>query len=316
MPLARFDLGDLVCPFTRSVSGDNVPLTESGSELRGPACSYPIKDGVPDMRMPSNRGETSYDSILTEWTPPKNVDGVSLLAPYGITGDDITGKVVLLGGTAVGRELQAIRQFAPKKIWALDFFNHIFAIAAGVVDESVKFCCGDLCNLPFKRDTFDVVLSGGVIQHTRSPELAVREMVRCLKPEGKLAIGNFYPPGLHNRRITVHRTKHLFHQMEPSLAKRKLAMQARIYTLLVRTGLWRLHRRFPFPFLLEFCNLPGHSYDFYYENALDYYLPSYRHTIAYDEIKDMAAQINAEYIETRKGVILKKRPIPNDMKAA
>jgi len=131
-----------------------------------------------------------------------------------------------------------------------------------------------------------------------------------------VAIANFYPPGLHNRRITIHRIKHLYHQMDPAEAKKKLSTQARFYTFLVRTGLWRLHRRFPFPFLLEFCNLPGHDYKFYYENALDYYLPAYRHTIAYDEIKDMAAQINAEYIQTRKGVTLKKRAISEEMRAA
>jgi SAM-dependent methyltransferase len=38
--------------------------------------------------------------------------------------------------------------------------------------------------LPFAEGTFDVVLSGGLLEHFREPEKVLREMVRVLKPGG------------------------------------------------------------------------------------------------------------------------------------
>lgn len=303
----RFHIDDLICPYTRAGSEVYVPLSEVAGSLESAVCSYPIHAGVADMRMPSNRDSTSYDAILPLWTPPEDVRPESILAPYGLSAADVEGKVVLLGGTGVGRELLALRQLKPKTIYALDFSIYIQSLALGIADENINFICGDLCNLPFRRDLFDLVVSPGIIQHTRTPELAVREMIRCLKPNGKLTIGNFYPPGLHNRRVSIHRLKRMFHRMAPDVAKTILARQARVYTWLVKTGLWRVHRLHNLPFLVEFNNIPGQSYDYYFENALDYYLPAYRHSISYDEIADIAAQVASRCIQTRKGVILQKQ---------
>jgi 2-polyprenyl-3-methyl-5-hydroxy-6-metoxy-1,4-benzoquinol methylase len=50
------------------------------------------------------------------------------------------------------------------------------------------FCCGDAFRLPFAEDSFDVVLSTGLIEHYCNPLPLVEEMVRVLKPKGL-----FYP---------------------------------------------------------------------------------------------------------------------------
>jgi SAM-dependent methyltransferase len=46
------------------------------------------------------------------------------------------------------------------------------------------FCCGDAFRLPFAEDSFDVVLSTGLIEHYCNPLPLVQEMVRVLKPKG------------------------------------------------------------------------------------------------------------------------------------
>ena len=59
------------------------------------------------------------------------------------------------------------------------------------VEERVEVRDGDLRDLPFEDETFDVVLSGLVLHniHDREErEGAVRELARVLKPDGRLAI--------------------------------------------------------------------------------------------------------------------------------
>jgi len=48
---------------------------------------------------------------------------------------------------------------------------------------------GDMRELPFKNNSFDVVIAGGSLEHFTETEVALREIARVLKPEG-IFIGN------------------------------------------------------------------------------------------------------------------------------
>ncbi|MEI7935842.1 MAG: class I SAM-dependent methyltransferase [Verrucomicrobiota bacterium] len=53
------------------------------------------------------------------------------------------------------------------------------------------FCClADICNLPFRNETFDGVVSGYTIQHIPEPQqkVAIRELYRILRPNTHLCI--------------------------------------------------------------------------------------------------------------------------------
>ena len=45
---------------------------------------------------------------------------------------------------------------------------------------------GDAHSLPFKNDSFDVVLATEVLEHLKEPQRALNEMKRVLKDGGKL----------------------------------------------------------------------------------------------------------------------------------
>ncbi|KKQ95685.1 MAG: methylase involved in ubiquinone/menaquinone biosynthesis-like protein [Candidatus Woesebacteria bacterium GW2011_GWB1_43_14] len=47
-----------------------------------------------------------------------------------------------------------------------------------------KFVVGDAEKLPFDSNQFDVVMSFGLLEHFRKPEIVITEMVRVLKPGG------------------------------------------------------------------------------------------------------------------------------------
>lgn len=50
--------------------------------------------------------------------------------------------------------------------------------------NSVKFYEGNVLELPFENDTFDIVFSNGVLHHTIDWEKGVQELIRVMKPKG------------------------------------------------------------------------------------------------------------------------------------
>lgn len=46
----------------------------------------------------------------------------------------------------------------------------------------------DICDMPFENSQFDAVLCTEVLEHVAQPELAVKELIRVLKPDGLLII--------------------------------------------------------------------------------------------------------------------------------
>ncbi len=47
-----------------------------------------------------------------------------------------------------------------------------------------EFVIGDATDMPFENDSFDVVLSTGLLEHFEDPSIVINEMVRILKPDG------------------------------------------------------------------------------------------------------------------------------------
>lgn len=85
--------------------------------------------------------------------------------------------------------------------------------------ESKHYLVGDALSLPHSPNTFDFVLSCGVLEHFENPLLPIREMARVLKPGGlfyadicpkKFSLINMIsalhqsPPGWYEKRMNQH----------------------------------------------------------------------------------------------------------------
>ncbi|HEV1994050.1 MAG TPA: class I SAM-dependent methyltransferase [Candidatus Acidoferrum sp.] len=102
------------------------------------------------------------------------------------------------------------------------YFRASFARAAGCrlvgvdIQENLKSnsgidfgVCADLQNLPFPDGSFEVVNCRLAIEHVKTPEAALREFYRILKPAGRLAV--FTSNLLHYYGVASSLTPHWFH---------------------------------------------------------------------------------------------------------
>jgi ubiquinone/menaquinone biosynthesis C-methylase UbiE len=72
-------------------------------------------------------------------------------------------------------------------VWGIDLAEPMIRHARKLCDAA-RFGVGDIEHIPFPDNTFDVVVSLGVIEYLESDEQALREIRRVLRPGGKAVI--------------------------------------------------------------------------------------------------------------------------------
>jgi SAM-dependent methyltransferase len=89
-------------------------------------------------------------------------------------------------GTSAGTNLRMLRDRGHQNVVGLDSSP-----------EAIRFCTekglgevriGDICALPFPDATFDLVLATDILEHVDDDLLALRELRRVLKPDGRLLL--------------------------------------------------------------------------------------------------------------------------------
>lgn len=104
-------------------------------------------------------------------SPPPG--GTALDAGCGVGGAAIAlGKVVGPAGTVIG----------------LDSSEAMLAVARSRAVGPVRFAKGDITEVPFPDDEFDLVRCERVLQHVPDADAAVRELVRVCRPEGQVLL--------------------------------------------------------------------------------------------------------------------------------
>lgn len=90
-------------------------------------------------------------------------------------------------GAGSGRLLIRLGQERPYRLVALDYAPYsVRAVRENLRRSGLRgdALFGDALSLPFAEGSFDVVLSGGLLEHFREPAQVIREMVRLLRPGG------------------------------------------------------------------------------------------------------------------------------------
>ncbi len=128
------------------------------------------------------------------------------------------GRKVLDAGCGTGYGTEILAVAGAQRAVGVDISQDAIEAACSYSSGSAsEFLLGNLHELPFKDDTFDLAVCFEAIEHVEDQHLAIGELRRVLGPTGVLAISspnrNVYPPG----------NPHHTHEYVPEEFKRALA---------------------------------------------------------------------------------------------
>lgn len=156
---------------------------------------------------------------------------------------NLNDATILDNGCGLGTYLDAFAPFTPHRFGLeleLDRAQKALAVASGIVQAMGE-------TLPFASDSFDFVFSNEVIEHVENDQLALAEMVRVTKVNGRILIfcpNRWYPVEQHG---VYWRGSYKFGNIPlvnylPNPLRNRLAPHVRTYT---KRGLLALLRDLP-----------------------------------------------------------------------
>ncbi len=99
------------------------------------------------------------------------------------------GEYLLDIGCGTGRLLEAIGKKYPDVILAgIDISQEMLDIAGKRLSKKIHIERSEAEKLPFAAEKFEVIVLGNMFHYIREPMLALKEMMRVLKPGGRIVI--------------------------------------------------------------------------------------------------------------------------------
>ena len=117
-------------------------------------------------------GDALRDIVISRFTPP-------------------TGSEVADIGTGTGYLAKGLAKYA-KKVWAIDSSTAMLEVASNDINRAglnnIELVAGDAHDLPLKDNSQDFVYANLLLHHVLEPALAIKELFRVLKPDGRIVI--------------------------------------------------------------------------------------------------------------------------------
>ncbi len=191
--------GDLAALLTCLDCGHH--LRQETTEFACAACGarYPIVDGTVRMvrvREVGNVSAKTAESFAYEWErfgalrPEWRKNFVDYLRP--LEPSWLKGKRVLDVGTGSGRHAREAAELGAEVV-AVDLGEAI-EVARRNLPPEVLTVQADAEQLPFEPESFDMVMSIGVLHHLHDPAAALRSIARYVRPGGFLHVYLYWRP--------------------------------------------------------------------------------------------------------------------------
>jgi DNA binding domain, excisionase family len=117
-------------------------------------------------------GNALRDTVISRFTPP-------------------AGSQVADIGTGTGYLAKSLAKYAGK-VWAIDSSTAMLEVASSSINKlnltNIELLVGDALDLPLEDNSQDMVFANLLLHHLLEPALAIREMFRVLKPNGRIII--------------------------------------------------------------------------------------------------------------------------------
>ncbi len=204
----------LSCPAC-GVSLQRSPTADSADLCCG-SCgrAWPVRDGIPDLTFPDDlqkedsESRTFWNRIARFYDVINLVTGLlrgvstskerrELVAGLGLA----PGSAVLEVATGTGRNLEYLTEAVGEKgvVFGLDLSAPMLGIArqrAGRLQGRIQLTLANSQHLPDPDGIFDAVLDGAGIKYYPDKGRAMREMLRVVRPGGKVLVTELgMPPG-------------------------------------------------------------------------------------------------------------------------
>ncbi len=152
-----------------------------------------------------NKTSEIYGSLFTAYDDRRFEESVALFEmrhrKWGIDVNWFKDKECLDAGCGGGRYLIALSRLGAKKVVGIDISEEAILAAnqrikeKGFADQA-EAKLASVLELPFPDASFDYVVSSGVLHHTPDPKKGFNELVRVLRPGGKLFLSVYGRGGL------------------------------------------------------------------------------------------------------------------------
>ncbi len=145
-----------------------------------------------------------YGSLFTAYSREQFDSSVNLFFTrqkgWGVDLNWFKDKVCLDAGCGGGRFVVALAQLGAKEVKGIDISAEaVEATNARIQERGLSQASAQqasVLQIPFADASFDYVVSSGVIHHTPDPKTGFQELVRVLKPGGKLFLSVYGKGGL------------------------------------------------------------------------------------------------------------------------
>ena len=172
-------------------------------------CEYKFFEDIPDLFLEDGNSLTKIQSDFYNDIKFPNYDDVE---DFGSLLDKLRknifvkkldeeipmGSNILEAGCGTGQLGIALSRYA-RQIYGTDLSKGSLIEAKQFINsndiKSVHLFRMNIFKLFFKENTFDVIISNGVLHHTYNPKLAFSKLVRVLKPGGIIVIGLYHRYG-------------------------------------------------------------------------------------------------------------------------
>lgn len=227
----------LCCPETHE------PLRLEGNALvsaRG--LHYPIVDGIPRLLVPTKNPEEEtlrqrIQVFYEQFTFPgyDDIDSPAVLidkaraSGFGLWVDQAVAPfaTVLEVGCGTGQMTNYLGLLSSRTVIGTDMSVASLSLGKRFRDQhgltNVHFVQGNIFAMPIREASADVLICSGVLHHTPDPQRGFRQLLKLVKPKGKILIGLYnsfarFPLGL--RKILFSHTGKTFRFLDAHLRRR------------------------------------------------------------------------------------------------